>query len=551
MADRDPTEKQQPYEGLDRRVMTDAERKRKARFAELFASTEAGDDKITELFHKLRSPYTLTVGDDVLYRTGPTSTDENGYAKTTFTEEAIRSVHDLGGLTLAFLEITNVGALNKENGPDNVTHLLNETRSRVFRAYNREISHRKTSLEPARSSRIIPAVEFDGTGMQLFIGHNSSVFDDDQARFVEILMNSAQMGLASAVQSAYDTKDGDNVRLLHDLNSTDAHIKPVSIAQSNVEEAIIEAQAVIDGEDIEVELSRFEKGIEDKPVEIGHRSKRNYIDVDQNRREALFNECENYGVDLGALEELFGELGVHPRDELTGGLIRPDRTETIAQVAEQGNGTKTYYIEIDIGCLGGLNDTIGRSNANQIYTWIAQACQMSLDTLPIQIVPARLGGDEFGFFVSVNAATEESLKLAVEDLPLLVEDRLSSVCYDDAGELKPIMSIPNPKKNPELGIWRADGPGVNIVMGEYNEAARANPKAFFKMVGDAVDPLKASKTTSCRIIEFGKANRSGTWAARQPTISLDYDATRGKNYALGGSIPLITDPTQRGQGLGF
>jgi GGDEF domain-containing protein len=84
--------------------------------------------------------------------------------------------------------------------------------------------------------------------------------------------------------------------------------------------------------------------------------------------------------------------------------------EAIRHVTETAE--ESYYVEMDLRNLGGLNETIGSTKANEVYSAIAAIVRSEFSAVASETAFFRHGGDETSAFL-VNT-TEKTVREAIE-----------------------------------------------------------------------------------------------------------------------------------------
>jgi GGDEF domain-containing protein len=148
--------------------------------------------------------------------------------------------------------------------------------------------------------------------------------------------------------------------------------------------------------------------------------------------------AQRRGLDPEATAELVSARQPLARDPVTD-FYRPEERapfvrRAIAHVAETGE--PAFYVEADIRNLGGLNATLGVTQANAVYRSLANFVRTELEGTGAQVVPVRNGGDEVSYTVIGGDAQAVQSALVQADSraqTYLAEQGLADISHPKGG----------------------------------------------------------------------------------------------------------------------
>ena len=114
------------------------------------------------------------------------------------------------------------------------------------------------------------------------------------------------------------------------------------------------------------------------------------------RRDLFARVAAGFGLSRERADQLLYASGAHARDPVTGLEGKALRFESVERAIAHARlgGENVFYVDTDLRNLGGLNEALGHSGADEIYAEIALVWQNHLESLGGRVVGFRHGGDE-------------------------------------------------------------------------------------------------------------------------------------------------------------
>lgn len=176
-------------------------------------------------------------------------------------------------------------------------------------------------------------------------------------------------------------------------------------------------------------------------------TRKQFVNYYEYVRQALVNK----GITPEQVVEL-EDFGLLAKDIVTGfweGRSGKGRLWTLRQAIQHVKETNevAVYVDMDLKNLGGLNDALGHTKANEVYSQIAAAVRKQLSAVASDATFFRHGGDEMSAFLIDT--TEEAVLVALA----IVQDEVAKLAKKHG-----VDSIPHPKHQ---GDGRFKGIGIH------------------------------------------------------------------------------------------
>jgi GGDEF domain-containing protein len=165
------------------------------------------------------------------------------------------------------------------------------------------------------------------------------------------------------------------------------------------------------------------------------------------------------------------DLGLLAKDNVTGfweGRSGKGRFWTLRQAIQHVNATNevAVYVDMDLRNLGGLNDALGHTKANGVYSEIAAVARKELSAAASDSTFFRHGGDETSAFMIDT--TEKKVRVAL----VIVQDEVAKLA-----KMHGVDSIPHPKHQ---GDGRIKGIGIHYGICRIRPEHEDDPTVIFR-----------------------------------------------------------------------
>ena len=120
------------------------------------------------------------------------------------------------------------------------------------------------------------------------------------------------------------------------------------------------------------------------------------------REEKFIDEAAKMGLSRTDAMTLYSFSGATTSDVVTGFAPAGDRSPTVGRAIKAVAADpqlKAFYVEVDIQNLGGLNSTLGHSEADEVFREMTTITERHIQNLGSDSCSFRHGGDEFSFVV--------------------------------------------------------------------------------------------------------------------------------------------------------
>jgi len=176
---------------------------------------------------------------------------------------------------------------------------------------------------------------------------------------------------------------------------------------------------------------------------------------------------------------LYSLAGSGQPDVVTGFAPAPDREPTvdraIATVAKDPT-ERAFYVEVDIQNLGGLNEELGHTGANDVYRDMARMAEQSILALDGDACSFRHGGDEFSFLIIGTHETQQSIEAALDDANRQIKQYIAD---------KGLANLKHPKHLQDPSKW-----GAGIIFGVSQIRGQEDHEAIFSTADLVVERKK-------------------------------------------------------------
>lgn len=203
------------------------------------------------------------------------------------------------------------------------------------------------------------------------------------------------------------------------------------------------------------------------------------------------------GITMEQIESL-RDFGLMPRCNVTGyyeGRSGKGRFWTLEEAIRHVKETAkdSFYVEMDLRNLGGLNAAIGSTRANEVFSAIAAIVRSELSAVACEAAFFRHGGDETSAFL-VNT-TEQAVREAIDR----VHQDVAKLANDNE-----INDIPHPKHRDDD---RFRGIGIHFGMVRLSARHEKDPTLVFKQADIELErSKKTARTPSLMQVRIGTAD---------------------------------------------
>lgn len=182
--------------------------------------------------------------------------------------------------------------------------------------------------------------------------------------------------------------------------------------------------------------------------------------------------------------QVLKKYGLLANDNVTGfyeGRSGEGRYQTLMQAIQhvKQTGEQSFYVEMDLQNLGGINSKLGHTGANEVYTQIASTVRKELTAIASDSAFFRHGGDEMSaILVDTTAENIERSFQKITGLILQVAQRYN------------VHDAPHPK---HLNDPNHVGTGVHYGIAQILPQHETNPQLVFKEADTKLELNKRNK----------------------------------------------------------
>jgi len=208
--------------------------------------------------------------------------------------------------------------------------------------------------------------------------------------------------------------------------------------------------------------------------------------------------------------QVLKKYGLLANDNVTGfyeGRSGEGRYQTLMQAIQhvKQTGEDSFYVEMDLQNLGGINAKLGHTGANDVYTAIAKIIRTELTAIASDAAFFRHGGDEMSAILVDT--TLQNIEGAFQKMTGLILKLAQQYQVHDA---------PHPK---HVGDQGHEGTGVHHGVAQILAQHEANPGLIFREADTRLELNKRNKYVSRNQAMQTQPNASAPQGQKQGTDS--------------------------------